>query len=45
MFVFVLDGELFKLSVNTPAFEPLFQLPPRIGHAVNNPFPYENGRL
>jgi len=29
MFVFVFDGSLFKLSENTPAFVPLFQLPPR----------------
>lgn len=29
MFVFELPDELFKLSANTPAFVPLFQLPPR----------------
>lgn len=30
MFVFTLDGELFRLSVKTPELDPLFQLPPRI---------------
>ena len=30
MFVFEFDGALFKLSVKTPAFVPLFQLPPRM---------------
>jgi len=28
MFVFALPGELFALAVRTPAFAPLFQLPP-----------------
>jgi hypothetical protein len=28
MFVFELDEVLFKLAVNRPHFEPLFQLPP-----------------
>lgn len=30
MLVFEFDGVLFKFSVSTPAFEPLFQLPPRM---------------
>lgn len=30
MFVFVLDGALFRFSVNTPSIAPLFQFPPRI---------------
>jgi len=30
MLLFEFDGGLFKLSANTPAFTPLFQLPPRI---------------
>ena len=30
MFVFTLDGALFRLSVKTPSFAPLFQLPPRM---------------
>ena len=30
MLVLTLDGALFKLSVKTPAFAPLFQLPPRM---------------
>ena len=45
MFQLELERGLFRFKLNTPAFVPLFQLPPRIGHAVNNPFPYENGRL
>jgi len=31
MFVLVFDRALFKFSAARPAFEPLFQLPPRIG--------------
>lgn len=31
MFVFAFDRALFKFRANTPALEPLFQLPPRIG--------------
>jgi hypothetical protein len=30
MLLFVLPGVLFKFSVSTPAFAPLFQLPPRM---------------
>jgi len=30
MLVFKFDGGLFKFNANTPAFTPLFQLPPRI---------------
>ena len=30
MFVFVLDGALFRFNENTPAFEALFQFPPRM---------------
>jgi len=29
MLLFVFVGTLFKLTVNTPSLEPLFQLPPR----------------
>ena len=29
--LFTFERSLFTLSMNTPAFEPLFQLPPRIG--------------
>lgn len=35
MFVFVFERGLFRLSANTPAFEPLFQFPPRIGSRFN----------
>lgn len=31
MFVLELERGLFRLSANTPALAPLFQLPPRIG--------------
>ncbi len=31
MFVFVFERGLFKFRAPNPAFEPLFQLPPRIG--------------
>ena len=31
MFVFELERGLFRLTAETPAFRPLFQLPPRIG--------------
>jgi len=30
MLLFTFEGELFKFSVNGPAFDPLFQLPPRM---------------
>jgi hypothetical protein len=30
MLLFVFDGALFKLSVKTPAFDVLFQFPPRM---------------
>lgn len=30
MLLFTLEGALFKFSAKTPAFTPLFQLPPRI---------------
>jgi len=30
MFVFVLEGALFRFNVKTPEFAPLFQLPPRL---------------
>ena len=43
MFVFVLDGALFKFNENTPAFPALFQFPPRIaaakGPALFDPVP------
>lgn len=45
LFVHELERGLLRFKLNTPALSPLFQLPPRIGHAVNNPFPYENGWL
>lgn len=38
MLLFELDRELFKFTLNTPALEPLFQLPPQIGKR-NSPFP------
>jgi hypothetical protein len=31
MLLFVFDRTLFKFSAASPAFEPLFQLPPQIG--------------
>ena len=31
MFVFVFERGLFKFELNTPAFDVLFQLPPRFG--------------
>ena len=38
MFVFELERGLFRFTLNTPAFEVLFQLPPQIGKRYN-PFP------
>ena len=35
---FEFDRGLFKFTLNTPALEPLFQLPPQIGKR-NSPFP------
>jgi len=33
MFVFTLPGELFAFAARTPAFAPLFQLPPTFNKA------------
>lgn len=40
MFVFALERGLLRLSANTPAFAPLFQLPPRIGSRFFNAHPH-----
>lgn len=42
MFVFALERGLLRLSANTPAFAPLFQLPPRIGSRFFNAHPFAN---
>lgn len=39
MFVFEFERALLRFRLNTPAFEPLFQLPPRIGTILRR-FPY-----
>lgn len=39
MLLFVFVRELFKFVLNTPAFDPLFQLPPRYGDRYNDIFP------
>lgn len=35
MFVFTFERALFRFSARTPASDPLFQLPPRIGRRFN----------
>lgn len=36
MFVFTFDRGLFRFTLNTPALEVLFQLPPRIGSSIDS---------
>ena len=44
MLLFVFERALLRLTLNTPAFDVLFQLPPQFGKR-DSLFPYHNSQI